>query len=174
MYCDVSVDEDGQSLIFLQRPTILTSEIDESYHVCHKGYISIFPFLLGLLPPESPHLGAILDLVRNPDELWSPYGIRSLSLSHPLFGQGENYWRGPIWVQMNYLALSALYKVCLILSHLSVLRCNLSFRSKKTYIPNPGPYQKQARQIYDELRTNIISNVYRVRRHLEASILIYL
>jgi len=123
MYCDASINED-----------------EESYHVCHKGYISLFPFLLGLLTPDSPHLGAILDLIRSPDELWSPYGIRSLSASHPLFGQGENYWRGPIWVQMNYLALSALYK---------------------TYIPQSGPYQQQARQIYDELRQNIIANVFK-------------
>ncbi len=114
MYCDVSVDENGKL-------TIDTVECganfpaDESQFVCHKGYISLFPFLLGLLEPESPHLGSILDLIRDPNELWSPYGIRSLSKSHPLFGQDENYWRGPIWVQMNYLALSALYKVrCLL------------------------------------------------------------
>ncbi|KAF8892637.1 glycoside hydrolase family 63 protein [Infundibulicybe gibba] len=93
MYCDVNVDDD-----------------DESYHVCHKGYLSLFPFMLSLLPPTSPHLGAILDLLRDPNHLWSPYGLRSLSASHPEFGQGENYWKGPIWVQMNYLALSALHK----------------------------------------------------------------
>jgi len=123
MYCDVSVDED-----------------EESYHVCHKGYISLFPFLLGLLPPSSPHLGHILELVHSPDHLWSPYGIRSLSASHPLFGQGENYWRGPIWVQMNYLALSVLHK---------------------TYAAEPGPYQELAKTIYAELRMNIIKNVHK-------------
>lgn len=84
---------------------------DESVHVCHKGYLSIFPMLLGLLPPDSPHLGAILDTVHDPEHLWSPYGLRSLSLSHPEFGKGENYWKGPIWIQMNYLALQSLYKV---------------------------------------------------------------
>ena len=84
---------------------------DESHHVCHKGYLSLFPFLLGLLPPDSPHLGAILDLLRDPEHLWSPYGLRSLSAAHPEFGQGENYWKGPIWIQMNFLALKALYKV---------------------------------------------------------------
>ena len=85
--------------------------IEETVHVCHKGYVSLFPFLLGLLPPDSPRLGHILNLIHDPEHLWSPYGIRSLSASHPLFGKGENYWRGPIWVQMNYLALSALHKV---------------------------------------------------------------
>ena len=84
---------------------------DESYHVCHRGYLSLFPFLLSLVSPDSPHLGAILDLLRDPEHLWSPYGLRSLSASHPDFGQGENYWKGPIWIQMNYLALRALHKV---------------------------------------------------------------
>ncbi|KAI8998865.1 glycoside hydrolase [Trametes punicea] len=123
MYCDVSVNDE-----------------DESYHVCHKGYLSLFPFLLSLLPPDSPHLGAILDLLRDPAHLWSPYGLRSLSASHPEFGQGENYWKGPIWIQMNYLALSALYK---------------------TYAAQEGPYQQRAREIYAELRRNIVDNVHK-------------
>lgn len=49
--------------------------------------------------------------MRDPAHLWTPYGLRSLSHSHPEFGKGENYWKGPIWIQMNYLALSALHKV---------------------------------------------------------------
>ncbi|KAI0831044.1 glycoside hydrolase [Trametes gibbosa] len=123
MYCDVGVNDD-----------------DESYHVCHKGYLSLFPFLLSLLPPDSPHLGAILDLLSDPEHLWSPYGLRSLSASHPEFGQGENYWKGPIWIQMNYLALSALHK---------------------TYAAQEGPYQARAQEIYAELRRNVIENVHK-------------
>jgi len=41
---------------------------------------------------------------------------------------------------MNYLALSALYK---------------------TYAKENGPYQAQARQIYAELRRNIVDNVFK-------------
>ncbi|KZT28597.1 glycoside hydrolase family 63 protein [Neolentinus lepideus HHB14362 ss-1] len=123
MYCDVGVNDE-----------------DESYHVCHKGYVSIFPFLLSLLSPSAPQLGAILDMVRDPQELWSPYGLRSLSVSHPEFGQGENYWKGPIWIQMNYLALRALHQ---------------------TYAAQEGPYQKQAQEIYTELRKNVVDNVYK-------------
>ncbi|KAI9463402.1 glycoside hydrolase [Russula earlei] len=122
MYCDVGVDDD-----------------DESYHVCHKGYLSLFPFLLSLLPPDSPHLGSILDLLHDPKHLWSPYGLRSLSASHPDFGTGENYWKGPIWIQMNYLALQALHE---------------------TYAMHEGPYQEKARLIYSELRRNVIDNEY--------------
>lgn len=123
MYCDVGVNQD-----------------DESEHVCHKGYISLFPFMLSLLPQDSPHLGHILDLLRDPDHLWSPYGIRSLSASHPVFGTGENYWRGPIWIQMNYLVLRALHN---------------------TYATVDGPFQEHAKAIYTELRKNIVENVFK-------------
>ena len=46
--------------------------LDESYHECHKGYVSILPAALGLLDSDSPKLKAILELVRDPEELWSP------------------------------------------------------------------------------------------------------
>ncbi|KAJ7715951.1 glycoside hydrolase [Mycena maculata] len=123
MYCDANVDQE-----------------DESYHVCHQGYLSMFPLFLGLLPSSSPHLGPMLDVLRDPDQLWSPYGLRSLSASHPLFGKDENYWKGPVWVQMNYLALRSLYK---------------------NYAAEPGPYQARAQEIYQQLRKNIVDNVYK-------------
>jgi len=52
-----------------------------------------------------PH---ILDLISSPSELWSDYGIRSLSKSDPFYGTEENYWRSPIWMNMNYLILKNL------------------------------------------------------------------
>ena len=105
----------------LLNPSCAHQTADESYHVCHKGYLSLFPFLLGLLEPNSPHLLSILELVRDPEHLWTPYGLRSLSAAHPEFGQGENYWKGPIWVQMNYLALRALHQVSSVASLSHVL-----------------------------------------------------
>ncbi|KAG6827909.1 hypothetical protein H0H92_010007 [Tricholoma furcatifolium] len=127
MYCDVNINDD-----------------DESYHVCDKGYLSLFPFFLSLLSPDSPRLGAILDLLRDPEHLWSPYGIRSLSATHAEFGQGENYWKGPIWIQMNYLVLRALHT---------------------TYAAQPGPYQERAKEIYVELRKNVVDNVFKPSLH---------
>lgn len=91
-YCDATIDD-----------------YEESVHVCHKGYISIFPFLTGLLPPDSPRLKAILDLISDPEELWSDYGLRSLSKSDEFYGTDENYWRSPIWINMNYLAVKSLH-----------------------------------------------------------------
>ena len=91
-FCDATIDE-----------------FEESVHVCHKGYISIFPFLTGMVGPESPRLKAILDLIGDPEELWSEYGIRSLSKKDQLYGTEENYWRSPIWVPINYLTVKNLY-----------------------------------------------------------------
>lgn len=90
-FCDATIDD-----------------YEENALVCHKGYISIFPFLLGLLPPDSPKLPAILDLLGDEEQLWSEFGIRSLSKSDEFYGTGENYWRGPIWMNINYLAVKEL------------------------------------------------------------------
>lgn len=90
-YCDASIDD-----------------YEENVLVCHKGYVSIFPFLLGLIGPDSPKLGPVLDLLGDKEELWSDYGIRSLSKSDEFYGTDENYWRGPIWMNMNYLAVREL------------------------------------------------------------------
>ena len=125
-YCDVTVDAD---------------EPDESIFVCHKGYVTLFPLLLQHIPANSTHLKDTLDLVRSPDHLWSPYGLRSLSISDELFGQGENYWKGPIWIQMNWLALKAL---------------------SDKYTKEDGPYREEAIAIYNELRKNVIDNVFNV------------
>ena len=54
-----------------------------------------------------------IELLRDPSRLWSDHGLRSLSAADPWYGR-ENapgdapYWRGPIWVNLNYLALSGL------------------------------------------------------------------
>ena len=76
--------------------------------ICHKGYISLFPFLTGLMTPHNPHLETILDLMRDPEELWSPYGLRSLSHKDKYYGTDENYWRSPVWININYMAIEQL------------------------------------------------------------------
>lgn len=91
-YCDASIDE-----------------FEEHKLVCHKGYISLFPFLVGLMKPDDAKLGKILDLIRDENHLFSPHGLRSLSKQDALYETGENYWRSPVWMPINYLALSELH-----------------------------------------------------------------
>ncbi|KAK5177820.1 Processing alpha glucosidase I, partial [Cryomyces antarcticus] len=120
-YCDATIDD-----------------YEESVHVCHKGYISIFPFMTGLLPPDSPRLKAVLDLIADPEELWSDHGIRSLSQKDEFYGTDENYWRSPVWMNMNYLIVDNLLTVA----------------------KAAGPHQKQARNMYTQLRKNLVDTVY--------------
>ncbi|KAJ4340911.1 Processing alpha glucosidase I [Didymella glomerata] len=120
-YCDATIDD-----------------YEENAHVCHKGYISLFPFLTGLVDKDSKHLSAILDLIGDEEHLWSDYGLRSLSKSDELYHTGEDYWRGPIWMNMNYLAVQQLLNVA---------------QAK-------GPHQKRARQLYTDLRKNLVNTVY--------------
>ena len=102
-------------------------------HVCHKGYVALFPLLMRMVDPASPRLGAMLDILSDPLHLWSPFGLRALSASDPLYGTElsfeEDYWRSSVWVNMNYLAVAAL----------------------RYYADAPGPYAERAGALADRL-----------------------
>ncbi|NWS64835.1 MOGS glucosidase, partial [Chunga burmeisteri] len=108
------------------------------------GYVSLFPLLLQLLRPDSPQLPTVLAAMRSERQLWTPFGLRSLARDSPLYKQRNTqhdppYWRGPIWVNINYLALRAL----------------------RGYAGAEGPQQERAAELYHELRRNLMANVYR-------------
>ncbi|KYM92130.1 Mannosyl-oligosaccharide glucosidase [Atta colombica] len=106
------------------------------------GYVSLFPFILQIVEPDSPQLGKILQDLRDPDLLWTKYGLRSLAKTSPLYMKYNTeydapYWRGPIWINLNYLTVRAAY-----------------YYSNVT-----GPYQESAKRLYQELRKNLIQNI---------------
>jgi hypothetical protein len=111
-------------------------------HIPRVGYVAIFPVLLRLLDPFSPKLGHILDMMESPDQLWTDYGLRSIAKTD-MFYQKRNspgdapYWRGPIWININYLAISALHY----------------------YKSMEGPHQARILRMYDQLRENVQRNV---------------
>lgn len=113
--------------------------------ICHKGYISLFPFLVGLMGPDHSHLEAVLDLIRNPEELWSPYGLRSLSPKDKYYGTDENYWRSPVWININYMVMQRLL--------VSLLR--------------PDPFFFWPRRIiaHSEIRNSLNSQAHISKRH---------
>ncbi|CAH8581408.1 unnamed protein product [Heterobilharzia americana] len=77
------------------------------------GYVNLFPLLLRVLPPASPRLPRLLADLSNKELLWSEFGLRSINLKSPFYHTHNTeddppYWRGAIWINMNYLAVQAL------------------------------------------------------------------
>ncbi|KAG5674996.1 hypothetical protein PVAND_004937 [Polypedilum vanderplanki] len=106
------------------------------------GYVNLFPFLLQIIEPYNPILGVILTKLKDPELLWTKYGLRSLAKTSPLYMKRNTehdppYWRGQIWININYLALKSLYY----------------------YKSQSGPFAEQAKDVYTELRKNVVSNV---------------
>ncbi|SCU87606.1 LAMI_0D06744g1_1 [Lachancea mirantina] len=128
-YCDVTVDDEAD---------------DPRKFVCHQGYVTLLPFALKLVDPSSAKITHFVDLIADSDKLLSDYGLLSLSKQDKLFDTGEVYWRGPVWININYLCLDAL---------LHYARSD-SFTKPET--------AEKARNVYHVLRENLISNMYRV------------
>ncbi|CAD7700286.1 unnamed protein product [Ostreobium quekettii] len=110
--------------------------------VPHFGYPSLFPLFLHLFDAGDPMLSTQIDLLRNPDLLWSDHGLRSLAKTSPFYGQKNTpddppYWRGAVWINMNFLALRSLH-------HYGQLE---------------GPYKAKAREAYAELKRNVLQTV---------------
>ncbi|PAA92831.1 hypothetical protein BOX15_Mlig018855g3, partial [Macrostomum lignano] len=111
-------------------------------HVPGFGYVSLFPMLMRLLQPGSPRLGKILTDLADPKLLWTAYGLRSLSPQSSMYNRHNTeddppYWRGAIWINANYLAVTAL----------------------RHYASQPGPHRETAAQLAERLRTAVFNNV---------------
>ncbi|CAG5036791.1 unnamed protein product [Parnassius apollo] len=105
------------------------------------GYVSLFPMLLMVLKPDSDKLGKILEDLDKPELLWSPFGLRSLSKSSPLYMRRNTehdpaYWRGQVWLNVNYLALRAL-----------------------RHYAAAGPHAPRAAALHERLRDILVRNV---------------
>ena len=69
--------------------------------------------LVRMLPADSSELGGLLKGMADPGQLWTQHGLRSLSKNSSIYNQYNTehdapYWRAPIWLNINFLALSAL------------------------------------------------------------------
>ena len=74
------------------------------------GYINFFPFFLGGIDLADSKFEAVFRKLIAPETgLWTDFGIRSLSKFDPYYRKADNYWTSPIWMNMNYLIVSALH-----------------------------------------------------------------
>ncbi|QLL32942.1 hypothetical protein HG536_0D04640 [Torulaspora globosa] len=130
-YCDITIDSLGDGRAF----------------VCHEGYISLLPFALKLVPLDSPKLKHILSLMSDPEGIFSEYGLLSLSRRDEYFGTAENYWRGPVWLNINYLCLDALtYYFPAVVSGAA---------------EGLSPEESQAKQLFVSLKESLVNNVFK-------------
>ncbi|VDP54317.1 unnamed protein product [Soboliphyme baturini] len=106
------------------------------------GYLSLFPLFFRMIPHDSPKLEKVIKQMLDPDLLWTPFGLRSLAKTSPWYNKYNTehdppYWRGNIWVNMNFLAVSSLHY----------------------YSQQEGPYRDLAFDAYAKLRSAVVSNV---------------
>lgn len=108
-------------------------------HVCHTGYVSLMPLLLGLVNSTHPRLPALLTNLADPSKLWSVHGLRSLSKQDEFYGKGEDYWRGALWMNLNTLAVLRLHEIGM---------------------DDDATTSRRALRLAEELRTKVVRTVY--------------
>lgn len=107
----------------------------EQTHNPHVGYINLFPIIFGFIDiNDTSSIENIMKFLSSENELKSRFGIRSLSKSDLLYHTGDDYWRGNIWINLNYLTLKGMY---------------VYYKSNE-----------KVKKVYDELRNNVIEAVY--------------
>ena len=76
----------------------------EGKFLSHFGYMNLFPVLTGIAGEDKA-----VRVINRTWELMSGFGLRSLrGKDRKRIGQSDNYWTGPIWINLNYLMLRAL------------------------------------------------------------------
>lgn len=68
---------------------------------------SLLPLWTGRLPDRM--VQRLIAHLRNPDEFWPNYPVPTVALNDPKFNP-EQMWRGPTWVNVNYLMIRALQR----------------------------------------------------------------
>eukprot|EP00347_Sterkiella_histriomuscorum_P002218 403369017 len=76
----------------------------------NTGIINMFPVAFNLFQGNLDRLEDTLRFGVDADTIFSPYGLRGVSTRDLEYFPGTGYWRGPIWVSVNYLVLRGLYK----------------------------------------------------------------
>jgi len=69
---------------------------------------NLYPLWTGQLPLEIQ--GRLIAHLTNPDEFWGELAIPSVARNDPNFDP-DKMWRGPVWANINYFFIEALYQI---------------------------------------------------------------
>ncbi|CDW90142.1 mannosyl-oligosaccharide glucosidase [Stylonychia lemnae] len=112
----------------------------------HQGIVNLFPVALngfqGMIERLDDHLMFGVDT----ETLNSPYGLRGVSAQDMEYFPGTGYWRGPVWISVNYLVLRGLYKYYLDYTPVNPLSEDGTIKTPKDF--------------YQQLRQKIVQVVY--------------
>ncbi|CDW80734.1 mannosyl-oligosaccharide glucosidase [Stylonychia lemnae] len=125
------------------------TQLGNSYSV-HEGIINFWPIMFGLVN-DNQTLHNHLSLLGDPTKMLSNSGIRSLSKMDQFYQYGSNYWRGAIWINVNYLVLRGLFKF---------------YQSDETIINQIPQYKVDPQiqtqsELYQIIRQRLIQTVYK-------------
>jgi len=76
--------------------------------------------------------------------MFSPYGLRGVSKRDIFYFPGTGYWRGPVWISVNYIVLRGLKKY--FMNYVPVTPLN--------------DVMKDPKDLYEALRRNLVQAVY--------------
>ena len=107
----------------------------------HTGYLNFWPFFLGAIDTSDSRFETTYKkLTDSATGLWTDNGVRSLSINDPYYMLGDDYWTSPIWLNINFLITSSLFKYSKDASIESTLQADIA-------------------SSYQELRLNLIDMI---------------
>jgi mannosyl-oligosaccharide glucosidase len=81
---------------YIMRETVVTKNLTMNL-IPRIGYVSIFPLLLKSISPLSPKLSVLLDMIEDPNLLYTPYGLRSIAKSDTYYMRRNAPGDAPYW-----------------------------------------------------------------------------
>ncbi|MHA1368952.1 MAG: amylo-alpha-1,6-glucosidase, partial [Promethearchaeota archaeon] len=73
-----------------------------------KMISGFYPLFAGVVPKD--RIGLLLEHLTRQTEFWTAFPVPSVARDEPSFSVGMNMWRGPTWINTNYMIIKGLKK----------------------------------------------------------------
>ena len=133
---DISIDDDDTVRLLNQ-------------YSAHIGIVNFFPVMFGLIQ-DPDQARQSLSVLADPNQMLSITGVRSLSKQDQFYLYKSNYWRGAVWINVNFLVLRGLFNNYLGITDVP----SASDVLKVSQTINTG------KELYNTVRERLIKSVY--------------